>query len=387
MRDLVILVHAAPEVLPMYRAAIGDGPELVLVNAGSMSSSYIDYAARRYRGGKILPSIIAENGLLGRQFNKTFLVSFSAGYALARRMLETDLDSIDGYVAIDSVHYSESRQLTPFATFAELSRRGLRTFWLGHTDVPTTGYKSTTESALKIAELAGGTGGLFVRRAYDMEDAAKAEHISALTVWGPAFVREAMDAAHGRLGWRDPDLTVAERCVLWSLSEMAIGVREVPLGSNTGPRIRDYLAKCERNGKKVGLDAAEWCAAFASAAQQACGTSGEAHQYRISGEEIEKDAKANGRWYTMEKHACPKVGDLCILKRGSEAWQRHVCRVVDFDTTTGAMVTIGGNEGGTIRLTKRNYNDPAVLGFVNYGGHSEKSVDIDLAVRAALANA
>lgn len=389
MRDLVILVHAPAEVMPQYAAALGPNVDLVRVFVPGPSSSYVEYAAKKFSSGKILPRVLAENGLIDQQYRRVLLATFSAGYAFARRVLETDGDDIDGYVAIDSIHYSVPNQLLPFTNWAKMAKDKTKAFWLGHTDVPTVGFFSTTQTALTIANAVGGTGGWFVRRAYDLEQDARLEHIAALNVWGPAFVRECLDAMNGLVGWQDQHLSMAERTILWSMNEMSLGVKEVPQGSNTGPRIKDYLSPCMRDGNRLGLSAGDWCAAFASAAQHACLVPGSVlrHDYRASGIEIEQDAKDQGQWYTLDKIACPKEGDLAILKRGTESWQRHVCRVVDFDAS-GNMVTIGGNEGGTIRLTKRHIKDPAVLGFVNYGGlTTAKNLDFELAVRSALRNA
>ena len=55
-----------------------------------------------------------------------------------------------------------------------------------------------------------------------------------------------------------------------TLAERALALRrpssswspQVPFGSNTGPRVREYLAGCERGGHKLGLTTANWCAAF-----------------------------------------------------------------------------------------------------------------------------
>jgi hypothetical protein len=51
-------------------------------------------------------------------------------------------------------------------------------------------------------------------------------------------------------------------------AELARGVREVPLGSNTSVDVRRYLAPCVRHGRRVyphpETAADAWCAAFAS---------------------------------------------------------------------------------------------------------------------------
>ncbi len=172
--------------------------------------------------------------------------------------------------------------------------------------------------------------------------------------------------------WRNPALPLGERAVLCSLAEMAAGVCEIPDGSNTSPRIREYLAPAHRDGKYLGLSAAEWCAAGAcwTALESLRGYDGRRevmpHPYVVSGIEIEEAAKRNGSWRSVASGYVPRVGDLAIYKRGTQAWQRHVCRVETRPNHAAEFRTIGGNEDNRWRLTQRRMSDSDLLGFVEY---------------------
>lgn len=171
--------------------------------------------------------------------------------------------------------------------------------------------------------------------------------------------------------WRDYQKAFGERLVLWYEVERAAGVREEPAGSNTGPRIRDYLAICRRRGteKPLGLTAGAWCAAMASFGCDAVALPGEAYPApRAAGFEMEQDAKETGDWHDVAELAAgtwePALGDLVICARGASSWQRHVCVFLERDGDT--IRTIGGNEGDQIRETVRTLEGGAepVLGFI-----------------------
>lgn len=163
--------------------------------------------------------------------------------------------------------------------------------------------------------------------------------------------------------WKDARLTYGERMVAWSRAEMLAGVKEVPDGSNTGPRIREYLAPCVRDDRPLGLTVGAWCAASACAASRAAWMDGDyKHPYRASGSEMIADAVAAGRWHPKASGYVPQVGDLAIFKLQNPVWGRHVCRVVSF--TGPAFVTIGGNEGNAWHVTPRNVTDENFLGWI-----------------------
>ena len=162
-------------------------------------------------------------------------------------------------------------------------------------------------------------------------------------------------------------------------------VVEVPANSNTGPRIRDYLAPALRRvagGPDVPLHltVANWCVAIQCAAARACAKPGEVipHSYRVSGIELEQDAQekytdGSSWWVPIEAAQSGawkvQVGALALLERDDpkvrgDEWQRHLVRVSKAGPGS-RILTLGGNEGNTFDA------DPSgvrrrILGFVAY---------------------
>lgn len=172
-----------------------------------------------------------------------------------------------------------------------------------------------------------------------------------------------------------PGMGLARRALAYALREWCDGVREEPDGSNTGPRIREYLNPCQRraDGRYLGLTSGAWCAAAASwCAFRAIRSPADVapHGYRASGIELQRDLESGdypGRWLPIEAVRAglehPRPGDLVILSRAG-TWTRHVCRLVAWQ---GDVIwTIGGNEGNQWRLTPRRIGDPKLLGFGAY---------------------
>lgn len=172
--------------------------------------------------------------------------------------------------------------------------------------------------------------------------------------------------------WLDPNLSYGERCLAWSRFELDAGVKEDPPGSNSGPRIRDYLAPCVRDDKLLGLRAGNWCAAAACAAHRAAALpSDSVPPYRASGAEMEADAKAAGTWADADDvlagEYTPKPGDIVTLPRGSEAWMRHVCRVVEWRADKAQYTSIGGNEGDRWAYSVRQAKAGYFVGVIKIG--------------------
>ncbi|MDI3285167.1 hypothetical protein [Polyangium sp. 15x6] len=167
------------------------------------------------------------------------------------------------------------------------------------------------------------------------------------------------------------DLGVA--AVEWCLAELAAGVREEPPGSNTSPRIREYLAPARRRetGKLVGLTAGEWCAAGQSAALAAVARPGEyvPHGYRIAVWELREDAKATGAWVPIADVRAGRYriqrGDLLVSTRGAPGLG-HVARVDVPPNDHGEVVTIGANENNAWTRRTRNLSEPELEGVIKY---------------------
>lgn len=169
------------------------------------------------------------------------------------------------------------------------------------------------------------------------------------------------------------------------MKELGSGVKEEPPGSNSGPRIREYLAPCVRGDRnaKLHLTASNWCQAFASwCCYQALlpTDKGPPHGYRAGVVEAIADvrdpnAKWTGRWVSVaEMRAtgwCPFPGDLAIYDRSIKgkpetSWYRHVNRVVSFDEKEGTFRTVGGNEGQKVSLAEQHITKSSLLGFIAY---------------------
>ena len=154
-------------------------------------------------------------------------------------------------------------------------------------------------------------------------------------------------------------------------AEQAAGVREVPAGSNTGPRIREYFAACVRDGRALGITSGPWCAASATKGLADVTEPGDRPvPVRAAGIEVEQDAIAAGEWHpaadVVAGRYVPKVGDFVVCERpGAEAWARHVC-VVAMPYAGASVSTIGGNEGDEFGDAVRPLPG-SVRGFVSVG--------------------
>lgn len=159
------------------------------------------------------------------------------------------------------------------------------------------------------------------------------------------------------------------RALGFALREWCAGVKEEPPGSNTGPRIREYLKNCVRDGKPLRLTSGEWCAASASWCAFQARREGERlpHEYRAAGIELQRDLEKAAAWRPVEAvragQYSPRPGDLVILSRAG-TWTRHVCRLVAHRGDW--LWTLGGNESNRWMLTPRRLSDPKLLGFGAY---------------------
>lgn len=153
------------------------------------------------------------------------------------------------------------------------------------------------------------------------------------------------------------------------IAQIEIGVGEVPHGSNTGPRIKQFLAPCVRNGKLLGLTAGNWCAAFAChcAFTAAIDPETPPHQYRCSVAELWEDAVKNGVAKSINYK--PKIGDLVIFKRDgndpTKGGEGHVGRVLEEINDLGEFKTIEGNENNCVCIVNRKI-DTNLAGWISY---------------------
>jgi hypothetical protein len=209
---VVYFVKGDASIVASYKkalASVGDFDFIVVVaKPDGLSSAYGKLADLLCdpKDGRICPGLFSQFGAPRAPYATTTLATFSAGYKLAERLLAVpeDADAIDAYVAIDSIHAdfdpdrtAKDQQIAPFVSFAKRARAGEKVFWLGHSDVQTPqvgpgAYASTTQTANEIVRLAGGEGGQFLRRAYNLKESPVQEHVAAIQNWGPGFLAEAM---------------------------------------------------------------------------------------------------------------------------------------------------------------------------------------------------
>lgn len=437
MASLCLLVHADPSVGHKYQQALagvsGDW-ELAIGTVPGFSSAYVQLGAKLKRKPGSLLETLAE--FCGAQYpvtryERVILVTFSAGYAMAREILADpiSLEQLGGYVALDSIHSgfdpdgtARDAQLAGFVRMALRAADGPHVCWVGHTDVQTYGYASTTQTAEEIqrlTELRRQTeaeiyevlthvigkdktwteeGGFRVE-SFDLTKNQKREHSKALTDWGPAFVAEAAATllarekpANGTIqamhstpakGFEPLGIRALEMAKL----QQSLNVREIR-GPRHHPKIVEYFARCERNGANIGrylsTDEFAWCAAFASYCAFESTTNGEQvpHKYRASVRELWADAIASGTAVAVQdclrgKYS-PQLGDLIIMTRGGPAMgsgkhafaksagKGHVGRVMRWQGAEGA--TLDGNVNDTITEVKRSLFTPDMVGIISYPG-------------------
>lgn len=157
-----------------------------------------------------------------------------------------------------------------------------------------------------------------------------------------------------------------------SIAELDAGVREEPLGSNDGPRLRLYREHAVRNGLPLDAGSGPWCAYAASwAAWMAWHHLGDGapdvpHSWRASVAELVSDARKVGAWHPAGDGYVPQAGDLAIFSRGHAnpllGGEGHVGRVERLEGDV--LVTIDGNVGDAWARVRRLFR--LALGFIAY---------------------
>lgn len=398
---LVLLAHADPAVRSKYEAAcskLGAKVHVIpFVAPGTgMSSLYDNLGAqlRAANGGRVLAPLVKKYAP-GIAYDHLVLAWFSGGYAMGRQVPIAEHDMLAGMVAIDGMHTSfdtdhtaSDKGLEWATTFAARARNGGAVFWVGHTDVqtPQTGpgaYASTTQAAQELVRIAGApTKGLRVQ-AFDLRGPTeqKREHGDALHVWGPEWLAGAVaeilerDTAHSPPFTEPPPLlstnSLGRLALEVALAEFDAHVREEPPGSNSGPRIREYLSGCERDGRPVSIPAGDWCAAAITwclmMAARAAGIASPILR-RLAVREATADGITAGLWRPKATGHVPQPGDLSVYTRvtgespltGGRGHINIVERVIDAAT----YVTIDPNAGVAWARKTRRFDDPSLLGWI-----------------------
>jgi len=412
MKSLVVLCHADPVTRPIYEASIrqrGIEADIVYINRAGFSSVYRQLATEvRGPDGRYLP------GLLRRyppprpldSYDVVVGCSFSAGYGMWTTVLTSpeDAKQLAGIVAIDSWHAgldpdgtARDQDLAVLVGFARRAKDGPTVCWVGHSDVRTYGYASTTQVAQELERLAGGCSGGLRIQGYNLVAGETQEHGLALTRWGDDWLADALLSLQERraaLGVPDheepapdPAVPLGERALALTLEEQQAGVREIP-GARHHPRILEYLAGCMRDGRCIGsalrTDETAWCAAGLSWTTHRVALPGEQlpHGYRASVRELWADAMARGTARAVaalrRREYVPQPGDAVILVRGGSRvgaepypfryseGRGHTGRAISWDASSGAFTTKDGNINNTWTDVPRSLDSPELVGVIAY---------------------
>jgi len=175
--------------------------------------------------------------------------------------------------------------------------------------------------------------------------------------------------------------SIGERALDVAMNE--VGVLEDPPGSNSGKRVKEYLAPCVRGDRNtlLHLTASNWCMAFSSwCMQQALFPHEKApHGYRAGVIEAVADVRDpqspwSGKWHDVKEVRSgvwrPNPGDLAIYDRSipsrpDTSWWRHVNRVISF-SDDGLFRTVGGNEAQRVKVAEQTIDKVSLLGFIAY---------------------
>jgi len=320
-----------------------------------------------------------------------YLVGYSRGCQAIRTQLMRDVDPI-GVVTIDGTHASlppEQWQIDVWRRLAQRARCGKRQWVATCTQMSYVeqlppgepGRALSTRHLLERVletqlppgrELHDGSLHALSFPSRSIDQAAHARQLRdvlpmVLERFALPWLAPSDEIRRSGPAWREPNLSLGARCLAWSMAQL--GVTEEPLGSDTGPKIRAWLAPCEHEGKPLALTAADWCAAFVCAGQAASLLEGEAplHPYVAAGIELERHFQATGRWLSAADartgRRLPGPGDVVVLSRGAPGgWERHVCRIAT-PIQSGRFTTVGGNEADGVRLTERRLADTSLRGF------------------------
>lgn len=301
---------------------------------------------------------------------------YSAGYALARELTRHPADraAIAVWVGLDGAHADLDPDGTASDTgirwavdLAKDARAGRIVFALGHSDVRTWGYASTTQFASELERLAGPPSAGFIVEAFNVAKADLDEHKAALLDWGPAFVARAVARLNEIRACpsTEPAGTPAslEAAVL-AEAQAALEAGVAETSPNDGPVVGQYL-------RDAGVTPpASWCAAAARAWMHAAAKRlGIAPPVQGSpgAKAFVAQLDAVGRWTPREKLTAADLlpGRIIAWHRGAPgAWTGHIGVIERYDGN-GQIHTIEGNSGPNgdrVARMMRRLDDPLLLG-------------------------
>ncbi|MCI0495200.1 T9SS type A sorting domain-containing protein, partial [candidate division KSB1 bacterium] len=128
------------------------------IHLGAFSSPYQNYFqdSNKFRviQDKIITVLQNNNIIANPQINTLIVTSFSAGYAGVREIFKTQkyYDQINALEFADGLHCNsdpvlKEQQMKDFLRFAKDARDRKKIMLLTHSEIPTSGYESTTQTA------------------------------------------------------------------------------------------------------------------------------------------------------------------------------------------------------------------------------------------------
>lgn len=370
-----------------------------------LSRVFVAEAQRlRQPGGRLLPALIRKYAPGVDPGASVMIVGFSAGCWMWREGVSAhprDREQVDGVICIDGLHATEA-QLSTTRSYLDEGGRML----VIHSDTPTHGYPSTTETVRTLGEHAGLTvrhspGGhawstlrapqhiarwINDTRADDLAPPPRTwlgdsgpgvlayqAHLRARGLYdGP------IDGEHGPVTERAAALAMtldyqplldeplAMRRLHWCGYQLGLDPREI-IGAGHHPLILHYSRHCRRGGAFLGVDRAgepqwdggfalrapsdewAWCAIAMSASLHACILPGEVppHGLRVAVHELVTDARQMGTFRAAGAYR-PRPGDLAISARVPgesplRGGRGHV-EIVTSVEADGRVGLLGGNE-------------------------------------------
>lgn len=128
------------------------------IHLGALSSPYQSWFADQTRFGRIIDTVLwrlHRHGFVrGARLRTLVVTSFSAGYAGVREVLKAPgyYQRVDALTLADGLHCNSDPptrdiQMRDFLSFARDARDNRKVFCLTHSNITTTGYESTTQTA------------------------------------------------------------------------------------------------------------------------------------------------------------------------------------------------------------------------------------------------
>lgn len=138
--------------------------------------------------------------------------------------------------------------------------------------------------------------------------------------------------------------------------ELSKGVKEEPLGSDSGPVVSIYNQNT----------AQPWCAYFLSWAFKEAGMPfAENNGVIASVDGMSAYARKNNWYYPKgDPGFVPQPGDIVIYNEGIMPYPSHLNIVISYNPTTKKFTSIGGNESDKISQNEFSPTLPAITGFI-----------------------